>query len=212
MEWSDEEPTVSFGEPPRPPGVSVDHPPHESPPTMTKPLLALAALAAVGGVLNIPLHGLEYLVEWLHPVFEGVPEIHAPSFTEGLALSMGSVLVGLIGIGLAAMLYRRSVGPVEHNPALERFGAAGRVFGHAYYFDEGISRLVGGPLRRAATWLSDVVDARVVDGGVTGIGDVVRRAAVGLRGVQSGLVRNYALWIVIGAAGLLLFLLLYAGR
>jgi NADH-quinone oxidoreductase subunit L len=52
----------------------------------------------------------------------------------------------------------------------------------------------------------------VIDGAALGLGRLVARASTGLRGVQSGLVRSYALWIVLGTAGLLLFLLLYAGR
>jgi hypothetical protein len=47
---------------------------------------------------------------------------------------------------------------------------------------------------------------------VNGVGELVRRVSLGARRVQSGLVRNYALWIVIGAAAMLLFLLMYAGR
>jgi NADH-quinone oxidoreductase subunit L len=60
--------------------------------------------------------------------------------------------------------------------------------------------------------LSDTADAKGVDGAVNGIGALVQRASGGLRKAQSGLVRGYALWIVIGTAALLLFLLLYAGR
>ena len=67
-------------------------------------------------------------------------------------------------------------------------------------------------MRRLATWLSDFVDQKVIDGAALGLGTLVAKASTGLRGVQSGLVRSYALWIVLGAAGLLLFLLLYAGR
>jgi NADH-quinone oxidoreductase subunit L len=210
--WDPTEPTVVFGEPPRPPGASAEHPPHESPPVMTMPLLALAGLAAVGGVLSIPIQGLDFLVEWLEPVFEGVENVHPESFVEGFVLSAISVAVAVVGIAIAVFLYRRGLEAPDRDPAVERLGPAGRLFGYAYYFDRGVSRLVDGPIRRLGTWLSDVFDARVVDGGITGIGGLVRRGAEGLRGVQSGFVRSYALWIVIGAAGLLLFLLLYAGR
>jgi NADH-quinone oxidoreductase subunit L len=210
--WDEDEPTVAFGESPRPPGASAEHPPHESPPVMTMPLLALAGLAAIGGALSIPIKGLEFLTEWLEPSFHGVHDVHPSSFTEGLVLSMVSVAFGIVGITAAVRLYRRGIASPEGDPAVERLGPAARVFGHAYYFDDGVSRLVAGPIRRFATWVSEFFDGRIVDGGITGIGDVVRRGATGLRGVQTGLVRNYALWIVLGAVGLLLFLLLYAGR
>ena len=156
--------------------------------------------------------GLEFLSDWLHPVFAHVAEIRTPSFGEGLALTAASVVVGVVGIGLAFVVYRRGLGSPETDTALERLGAVGRVFGHAYYFDESVARLVGGPLHRAGSWLADIFDVRIVDGADNGIGSLVRRGSEGVRKVQSGLVRSYALWIVIGAAGLLLYLLLYAGR
>jgi NADH-quinone oxidoreductase subunit L len=179
---------------------------------MAMPVLVLAGLAVVGGLINIPLKGLEFLTEWLHPSFAGVHEIHPPSFWEGFALAGVSVLVGVIGIGLAVALYRHGVAATDRDPAVERLGPLGRIFGHAYYFDAGVSRLVDGPLRRAAAWLSETADARGVDGAVNGIGTLVQRGAMGLRRVQSGLVRSYALWIVIGTAALLLYLVLYASR
>ena len=210
--WDSEEPTVSFGEAPRAVKIDEAHPPHEAPPVMAMPVLVLAGLALVGGVISIPIKGLEFLVEWLHPVFRDVPEIHSPSFSKGLVLAAASVLVALIGIGVAAKLYRRGLAAPDQDPMVARLGAVGRVFGNEYSFDDGVSRLVGGPLKRGATWLSDTFDARGVDGAVTGVGALVQRGALALRRVQSGLVRSYALWIVIGAVGLLLFVLLYAGR
>ena len=210
--WDPREPTVAFGEAPRAAKVDGEHPPHEAPPTMAMPVLVLAGLAVVGGLINIPLKGLEFLTEWLHPSFAGVHEIHPPSFWEGFALAAASVAVGIVGIALAVGLYRKGLAATDRDPAVERLGPLGRVFGHAYYFDAGVSRLVDGPLRRSATWLSETADARGVDGAVNGIGTLVQRGAMGLRRVQSGLVRSYALWIVIGTAALLLYLLLYAGR
>jgi NADH-quinone oxidoreductase subunit L len=86
-----------------------------------------------------------------------------------------------------------------------------RVLEHAWYVDETVSKTVRGPGRRFADWLNRGFDGRVVDGAVNGIADLVRRAGGGLRRVQSGLVRNYALGVVFGAAGLLLFLVFRAG-
>jgi NADH-quinone oxidoreductase subunit L len=188
------------------------HPPHEAPPTMAMPVLLLAGLAVVGGLINIPLKGLEFLTEWLRPSFADVHELHPESFWEGFALAAVSVAVGIVGIALAVGLYRKGLAATDRDPAVERLGPLARVFGHAYYFDAGVSRLVDGPLRRAASWLSETADARGIDGAVNGIGTLVQRGALGLRRVQSGLVRSYALWIVIGTAALLLYLVLYAGR
>jgi NADH-quinone oxidoreductase subunit L len=198
-------PTVAFGEAPAP--ARLDHDPHESPRTMTVPILALGTLAVVAGVLNLPFHGIEFLTEWLEPVFEDVPEIHPNSFVGGFALSTLSVALGLLGILVAVSIYRHGLRRPEDDPGLDRLGVVGRVFGHAYYLDETIARAVAGPVTRVADWLDRTVDAGIVDGAVNGAGWVVRIIGGGLRRVQTGLVRNYALGVVLGAAGLLLFML-----
>jgi NADH-quinone oxidoreductase subunit L len=198
-------PTVAFGNPPA--RARLDHDPHESPRTMTTPILVLGALAVVAGVLNLPFRGLEFLTEWLEPVFEGVPEIHPNSFVGGFALSTLSVTMGLIGILVALSLYRHGLRRPDEDPGLARLGVTGRLFGHAYHFDETIARLVSGPVTRFSDWLDRTVDAGIIDGAVNGTGRVFRNLGGGLRRVQTGLVRNYALGVVLGAAGLLLFML-----
>jgi NADH-quinone oxidoreductase subunit L len=211
IEREPEEPTVAFGEPPRAAKLG-DHEPHESPPAMTMPLLVLGTLAVIGGLINIPLRGLEFLTEWLEPVFHGVHTIHTPSFTDGVILSAISVAAGVIGIAVGVVLYRRGLPAPDDDPLVDRLGPASRVFGHAYYFDEAIARFVDGPGRRFATWLTDTFDGKVVDGAMVGIGRLVATGARGIRRTQSGLVRNYALWTVVGVVAWLVYLIVWAAR
>ena len=56
-----------------------------------------------------------------------------------------------------------------------------------------------------ARFLSDDVDDKGIDGAVNGIGRVTREGGGGLRRLQTGLVRNYALWIVVGTVALLAY-------
>jgi NADH-quinone oxidoreductase subunit L len=208
-ELSLESPTVPAWVPPKPPRLT--HPPHDSPPTMTGPVLMLAALAAVGGVLSLPFHGLEFLTDWLEPVFAGVPEIDVTSFVAAATLSVISVALGLVGLALALSLYRDGIPDPERDPLPERLGVAGRLFQHAYYIDETIAAAVRGPGMRVADWVNRGFDLGVIDGAVNGVARVVRDTAVRLRRVQTGLVRNYALGVVIGAVALLVFLAVRAG-
>ena len=67
------------------------------------------------------------------------------------------------------------------------------------------------PGRGFANFLDRVVDQKIIDGTVDGIGGLVKRAALGLRHVQDGLVRRYALGIAFGAVALLLYLVVRAG-
>ena len=57
-----------------------------------------------------------------------------------------------------------------------------------------------------STWLAYVLDAKVVDGAVNGVGSVVRAAGTRLRRVQTGYVRNYALGIGFGVVAVLAFM------
>jgi NADH-quinone oxidoreductase subunit L len=204
-----ESPTVPAFIPPNP--ARLTHPPHESPPTITLPILALAGLAAVGGVISLPFAGLEFLTDWLHPTFERVPEIDVTSFIAATILSAISVIFGLVGLAIAVRLYERGIPAPERDPLPERLGVAGRLFQHAYYFDEIIANLVRGPVYRFADWLNRGFDLGVIDGAVNGVARLVRDSAGRLRRVQTGLVRNYALGVVLGAVALLIFFAVRAG-
>jgi NADH-quinone oxidoreductase subunit L len=201
-------PTVGFGDEPRLPNLHGD--PHESPRIMTTPILILAFLAAIGGILSLPFSGIEFLTDWLEPVFADVPALHTSSFLEGFLLSCLSVAVGLIGIFVAHRVYRGGLRRPTEDPGLQRLGVVGRVFGHAYYYDELIGRMVAGPLTKGADLL-DRFDGRVIDGAVNGVGRLFRDVGGTVRKAQTGLVRNYALGVVIGAVGLLVFMLVRGG-
>jgi NADH-quinone oxidoreductase subunit L len=202
-------PTVDYGTPPAP--AQLTKPPHEMPWTMVVPSLILAALAAVVGFINLPFTSFEFLTSWLDPVFRGVTEAGPDSFVQGATLDVVSVTIALCGIALAWSIYRRGLEDPEVDPLDRRLGPLGRLFGHAYYFDEGISRLVDGPVRVAARWLATGFDLGIIDGAVNGVAKLVRGAAGGLRRVQTGLVRQYALGIVLGVVLLLLYAVARAG-
>jgi len=208
-EDSDPSPTVSYGDPVHLP--HEDRAPHESPWIMTLPILALAGLAAVAGFVNMPLRGVEYFDDWLAPSFRGIENAEPSSFAQGLALEIVSVLLAMIGIGLAYALYRHGLRRASEEPLDVRLGAGAPVLGHAYYYDETIAKAVDGPGRGLASWLDRVVDRRVIDGTVDGVGGLVKRGARALRHVQDGLVRRYALGIAFGVAALLLYVVMRAG-
>jgi NADH-quinone oxidoreductase subunit L len=126
-------------------------------------------------------------------------------------LTLISVVVALVGLGIAVGLYERGIPSPECDPLPERLCVAGRLFQHAYYIDEGIAALIRGPVMRAAEWVHRGFDLGVIDGAVNGVARLVRDAAGRLRRVQTGLVRNYALGVVIGAVALLVFFAVRAG-
>jgi NADH-quinone oxidoreductase subunit L len=202
-------PTVDYGHAPVPPHLT--HDPHEGSRVMVASVGVLAVLSVLAGLLELPFTKLEFLSDWLDPVFEGVEQPHPTSFLGGLGLSLLAIAVAATGIFLAWRTYRRGLEHRDRDPLDLRLGAVGRFLGHAWYYDEGITALVGGPLRRAAAWLADVFDAKIIDGAVNGVAWLFREAASGVRRLQTGLVRQYALGIVAGSVLLLLWALARAG-
>lgn len=196
-------PTVSYGAEPAP--ARLTHAPHEATATMTIPVLILAALAALGGVIILPFKGLEYLHHFLEPVFETVKPIKVPSFAAGFGLSALAVVIAVTGVLIAQGMYRKGLEDPADDPINRRLGRLGRVFGNAYYFDAVLARCVDGPIRRFAEWISSTVDQRILDGRVNAVASGVASLSGGIRRLQSGIVRQYALVVFAGAAALLIF-------
>jgi NADH-quinone oxidoreductase subunit L len=162
--------------------------PHESPWQMTLPLVVLAVLAATGEVINLPFTpDLLFLEHWLEPVLYGNEAVISVTTDTKVTLAVVATVVALVGILSAAAVYLlHRVRPVE--PA---------VLAHAWYYDEAITRFVGGPGTKgfeAVAWF----DRTVIDGAVNGVASLVRGTGSGLRTLQSGFVRSYALGMSAG--------------
>jgi NADH-quinone oxidoreductase subunit L len=183
------------------------HEPHESPWIMTAPLVVLAGLSTVGFVINLPFVNseLDFLERWLEPVLRGAPEIATPSFAAGFAFATGSLVIAFVGIVWARALYRNGLEPDGTDAGVERLGPFAKVLANAYYLDVGLARFVSGPVTSFARFLNEGIDRDVIDGAVNGVGRAFRGIGGGLRKVQTGLVRNYALAIVLGAFLLVVF-------
>jgi NADH-quinone oxidoreductase subunit L len=179
---------------------------------MLFPALALATLAAIGGILNLPFTSLEWLDKWLESSFRGVPDVHADTFIGGLGLEMLTFAIALGGILFAYTLYKRGLERADRDPLDDKLGGLAPVLGNAYYFDAGVSRLVDGPGRGLANWLDRVVDTKIIDGTVNGVGSLFALLSRGIQAIQDGQVRRYALGIMVGVSGVLLYLVIWLGR
>ncbi len=177
--------------------------PHESPAVMTSPLVVLAGLSLVGGLVNTPWRlTLEHFLE---PAFELVELGHAPAAATAWVLAIVSVAAALAGILLATRRYRG----LETVP--EEASTPWRVLRGGYYLDDIYGNTVVLPGKLASAWLAFVADQRVIDGAVNGVGLLVRRIGAALRPVQSGFVRNYAVVVLAGTVGVLAWMLLRSG-
>jgi NADH-quinone oxidoreductase subunit L len=177
--------------------------PHESPWTMYLPLAILAFCSLVGGFIDLPFVNskLNVLDRWLQ-----VPEGPvAPHFSTALFLSIVALTIAVVGIWVGIGVYRHGLRADGTDETVERLGGFAPVLENAWYIDAAVSRTVSGPVTTFANFLSDDVDTKVIDGAVNGVGAAARAGGGGLRRVQTGLVRNYALGIAFGTVLLLLY-------
>jgi NADH-quinone oxidoreductase subunit L len=183
--------TERFGE------ESDRHDPHESPWVMTLPLVVLSVLAIIGGVIDLPWAHQISLAGFLQPVLGYVPAVAAASTTEQWVLAAVDVVAALIGLVAAFTIWRDlRVG--------ERFES--KFLENVWYWDDFYDTTIGRPLTEMAHFDESVVEPRVIDGAVTGVAVAIRNSAEGLRKIQSGFVRQYALAMVMGVAVIIVYL------
>jgi NADH-quinone oxidoreductase subunit L len=178
--------------------------PHEAPILMRVSLVALAAGAVLGGVIGLSaVTGV--LPRFLESVVGGV---HAEEHVgpSEVVLTLISVAVAIAGIALAWFFYFR----VDWVALRQRFAGVKRTLIRGFYVNDFYSNALVAPAKAAAAFAAYVFDRRVIDGAVEGIGRVFSWSATVGRRVQTGLVRNYALAILLGAVGVLWYVVVRA--
>ncbi|MCS7302839.1 MAG: NADH-quinone oxidoreductase subunit L [Bacteroidota bacterium] len=191
------------------------HTPHESPAVMTVPLVVLAILSAVGGLLGVPaaLSGgaIPHILEqWLEPVFAASAQLlarehahvsHALEYTL-MAASLG---IAAIGIALATAFYRR---PSDlPNRLADRFRWLYQVLWRKYLVDEFYYATVVDPIYRLSVQvLWRITDVAIVDGAVNGIARLVGRLGELVRRIQTGYAQSYAVLMLIGIVAVVWYL------
>jgi NADH-quinone oxidoreductase subunit L len=179
--------------------------PHESPMVMLVPLMILALLSLVGGLVGIG-NRFEHFLE---PVFgtgftEGTAE--AASSVKEYTLMGISVLVAFAGAFLAWFLYiSQPYLPQKIADGLNGFYTA--VL-NKYYVDEFYAKLFVKPLIDGSTSiLWQGVDRKVIDDTVNNAADSARTISDEARQMQSGNLRSYAGWIAAGSAVVIAYMI-----
>ncbi len=177
--------------------------PHEAPRVMTLPLVALAGLTLVGGLINTPFrYTLEHFLE---PAFEGVAMQHPPEGWLMFTVLAGvSVLAGVAGIAAAFLAYHRPEEQwLDFEDSLQPVWGA---WEGAYRVDDLYGAAIVAPGRKAAGWAAFSVDVPVIDGLVNGVGRVVRGVGDTVRQLQTGQVRTYGALLLTGGIAVVLWL------
>ena len=175
-------------------GATDDHAhhaePHESPPSMTWPLIILGVLSVVGGLVGTPVRNL--FAGWFH--FEGA---HHGEFVGWIALL--SIVIAFAGIALGLRLYSKAVFGFGVLDPLEKLGPLYRAAVRRFYIDDIYMGLIIRPVQyRISQFVYRVLDQKIVDGvvnaaasGTVLTGRIARAADE--RGVDG--VVNGAAWI-----------------
>jgi NADH-quinone oxidoreductase subunit L len=187
---------------------------HESNNWVVMPLVGLAVLSVVGGVIGFPdaygdllfsVHNSNSLHYFLQPVAASAP--HEVSHATEYGLAGFVTLVALGGIGLAAFLYYYRTELVA--PLTERIRPLYELVFNKYWVDE----LYDAAIVRPLMWFSDhvlyrIIDARLIDGlGVNGTARAVYDSADrGLKLVQNGMTQSYVLVMVVGGICVIVYL------
>ncbi|WP_443217967.1 NADH-quinone oxidoreductase subunit L [Pseudonocardia sp. TMWB2A] len=166
-----------------------DYHPHESPATMTVPMIVLAVGSVFGGGV---LYGM--IPEWLAPVVGERLELEGGALPHAV-IPWLVVGVSLLGVLAGYLFVGRSPVPVERPQRVSPVVAAARADLGANAFNEAFIERPGIVLTRALAWFDD----RGIDGAVNGTASAFGGGSSRLRRLQTGFVRSYALSMLGGA-------------
>lgn len=188
---------------------AAHHPPHEVGPAMWIPLVVLAALSVVGGFLGSPSDALE---SWLAPVVEKGEALAVSSRfpiapqVEQLLLIV-SVLVAITGITIATIFYYRKRTLTAQE---QKLGPLYKLSANKFYVDEVYDKTIIQPTYNVSNnFLYKIVDVKIIDGIVNGSGATVDRISSVIRKIQTGIVQNYAVMIVVGILVLVSYVIIF---
>ncbi len=174
---------------------------HESPITMTLPLIILAVFSVGGGIINLPhfAGGNEFLAHWLAPLLPEAGEAGEVNFLslEGGAPLLAAFLPAFLAIYLFGM--QKSV-PAEDG----EISGIQKVVYHKFYIDELYDMLFVKPIAFLSNFFFQVIDFLVIDLFVEGLGRFVKYASSEFRRAQTGNVGIY-LFCMVAAIVVILF-------
>lgn len=191
-----------------------EHHVHESPANMTIPLIILAILSAIAGMIGVPavLGGHHELGAYLAPVFEQSTKLlgeHELSHNTEWILMGTSVLIALLALGYAYSKYVSGnhvpVSDEEERPTLANLSY------HKFYIDELYDKIIRKPLDALSVFFYKVVEQLGIDGFVNGLGKGALDTSKGLRLLQTGNVGFYIFMMVVGIIAILVYSLIKIG-
>jgi NADH-quinone oxidoreductase subunit L len=182
-----------------------EHHLHESPISMTLPLMVLAVLSLAGGFLNVPAfisEGSEHLHTWLNSVVTYVSGgHHLDHSTEWLLMGVASALALIILVSTYVVYVSKKSTAAED----DQLTGIQKWMNNKFYIDELYQSVVQKPIEAISNLGYNIIDRGIIDGSVNFIGKSVEVAGNALRRIQNGNVEYYLLYMVLGIFFLLVF-------
>lgn len=175
-----------------------EHHLHESPKGMTYPLIVLAVLSVVGGMVGIPelMGGHHELHHFLSPILISEKAHHIDHNTEWMLMG--------ISVAIAAIAILFAVNKFSKKPEMQEAEGLGKVLANKWYIDELYDMIIVKPLEVLATFLKNIIEKSGIDGAVNGVGKFVQYSSRQVRLLQSGQVGSYILFMVLAFALIIL--------
>jgi NADH-quinone oxidoreductase subunit L len=163
---------------------------HESPLVMTIPLMILAVLSAVGGIIGLPQNN--FIENFLKPLIVRSPDAH--EFSNMLVgISTGAIIVTII---ISYIVYVRK-GSVPAKEGIEQ-GVAHKVLYNKYYIDEIYNFTIVKPVKWLSLKFHTILEIRIIDNFVNAWGKGLNLGSSTLRLIQNGSISYYLLMMVAG--------------
>ena len=173
--------------------------PHESPALMTIPMILLAiGSVSAGFIFNMG----DRFINFLAPLFHAGDSSHGEKehLLPPIVVSALALTAVAIGVSIAIAKYGRGKAiPAVAPSDVSLWTKVARRDLLQDDFNETLFMRPGQKLTKALA----VIDEKVIDGAVRGVGSITLDVASGVRKTQTGFVRSYALWIIVGAVGIL---------
>ena len=177
---------------------------HESPKSMAVPLIVLALLSVVGGIMNVPaaLFGNAWLTAYLTPVFRSAVSTSAHQLSHSTEYLLMAIVISLT-ILVIAFAYVRFI-KTRRVPAEDgKLTGVGKLLYHKYYVDEIYDQLIVQPLLKLSRFSDRVIETLAIDGIVNSIGQTITGASQIFRRIQTGGIGFYIFVMVISIVVLL---------
>lgn len=180
-----------------------EHHLHESPFSMTFPLMVLASLSVLGGLLGLP--EFWHMPNWMHHNLDSVILRKNPSL---LSHDTEWMLMGLAVAAAVAVIYftyllymKNKVLPVEKEEQMRPWQ---RLIYNKYFVDELYDAIIRKPLDFLASAFHNFLDTQLIDGIVNGTGTLVKSIGSAVRLIQTGNIGFYIMSMTMGVVFILL--------